>query len=727
MGGTLTHKVGWVGKTRHLALIGAAVLIVLYLTLAVSPAHAATLTVTNTSNSGGGSLRQAMLDANNEAVNPGHDTIAFNIPTSDTNCDATTKVCTITPSSALPTITSPLTVDGYTQGDATASTDDDATENTLAQGTNAALKVELDGTTTVGASGLQVNSDGVTVRGLIINDFDVYGIILGDQSCLVDNSTIEGNFIGTNAAGTASGPGNLQGGVSVCGKNNVVGGTTPAARNVISGNSNAGIAVNGNSFESQQHRIEGNLIGTNAAGTSAVPNANGVTIGALAGGNLVGGTTAASRNIISGNSGDGVALFGDTGNFTPGDIIQGNYIGTNVTGDTAVPNVGNGISISNVNKDTTIGGSATGAGNVISGNQGNGIAMDSTGNTVQGNLIGLGADGTGSLGNGNPTSNSGSGVLVNTNNTTSNNTIGGTAPGAGNKIANNVLTGVVITNISSAGNAILQNSVFSNGRLGIDLGEPSLGVTFNDTGDGDNFVANRGQNFPVVTSASISGGNATVSGTLNSNSNATFRLEFFANESCNANVPNFPGEQLFGEGQTFIGTTQVTTDGSGNASFGPVSLGSVPAGQSVITATATNNSTNNTSEFSQCQNATTPPADNTPPTLDTANNVTPRNGQTRVSRTTNIRATFSEPMSLSSLQASGVFTLKNTRNGSMVSPASITLSSDGRTATFDPAPPKLAKKTRYEVRIKGGSGGAADLAGNALAADAVWTFTTKRR
>jgi hypothetical protein len=84
-------------------------------------------------------------------------------------------------------------------------------------------------------------------------------------------------------------------------------------------------------------------------------------------------------------------------------------------------------------------------------------------------------------------------------------------------------------------------------------------------------------------------------------------------------------------------------------------------------------------------------------------------------------------MSLSSLQASGVFTLKNTRNGSMVSPASITLSSDGRTATFNPAPPKLAKRTRYEVRIKGGSGGAADVAGNALAADAVWTFTTKRR
>lgn len=119
--------------------------------------------------------------------------------------------------------------------------------------------------------------------------------------------------------------------------------------------------------------------------------------------------------------------------------------------------------------------------------------------------------------------------------------------------------------------------------------------------------------------------------------------------------------------------------------------------------------------------------DVTPPTLNINNGVTPRNGQTRVSRTTNIRATFSEPMSLSSLQASGVFTLKNTKNGDMVGANSITLSSDGKTATFDPMPRKLAKKTRYEVRIKGGTGGAADLAGNVLAADAVWTFTTRRR
>ncbi len=802
---------------RAMFFLGLAGIVALFLALAARPANAVDFTVTNTDNAGAGSLRQAIIDANATST---ADTIKFDIPGNGPH--------TISLTSGLPTITQPVTIDGYTQGDSTATTDYDAVENTLAQGTNAVLKIELDGTATSGASGLQVNSDGFTVKGLIINDFDVYGIILGDQNCLVDNSTIEGNFIGTNAAGTGSGPGNLQGGVSVCGKNNVVGGTTAAARNVISGNSNAGIAVNGNSFEPQQHQIVGNLIGTNAAGTSAVPNANGVTIGALAGGNLIGGTTTASRNIISGNSGDGVALSGDTFNATPGDTIQGNYIGTDVSGNAALPNEFNGMAVSTANKNNTIGGTVTGAGNVISANKNNGIAIDSTGNTVQGNLIGVKSDGTGSLGNGNPSVNSGSGIIVNA----SNNKIGGTDDGAGNTIANNVHMGVQLTHTTSENIPILSNSIFSNGRLGIDLVGSPTAVTPNDPGDSDNFVANRGQNFPVINSASVSGGNATLSGTLNSNPNSGFRLEFFANESCNAAVPGFPGEQ-FGEGQTFIGSTNVSTDGSGNASFGPLSLGPVPAGQTVFTATATKLDTSTTpatfketSEFSECRSPATnsPPTatndnyntnqdtaltvpdgstdvlandtdpngdtltaikvsdpsngtltlnsngsftytpnagfsgtdtftykandgqadsnvatvtitvasagDTTPPTLDVNNDVTPSNGALRVRRITNIRATFSEPMDLDSLKAAGVFTLKNTKTGAMVQPTDITLSSDGKTVTLDPFGPttqKLARRTTYEVRIKGGTGGAADVAGNVLATDAVWSFKTGRR
>jgi hypothetical protein len=118
--------------------------------------------------------------------------------------------------------------------------------------------------------------------------------------------------------------------------------------------------------------------------------------------------------------------------------------------------------------------------------------------------------------------------------------------------------------------------------------------------------------------------------------------------------------------------------------------------------------------------------DTTPPTLDINSNVSPKNGATKIARTTNISATFSEPMDLDSLKADGVFTLKNTKTGDMVSPTSITLSSDGKTVTFDPAPLKLAKKTRYEVKI---TTGAKDQAtpGNALESDAVWSFTTKRK
>lgn len=122
-----------------------------------------------------------------------------------------------------------------------------------------------------------------------------------------------------------------------------------------------------------------------------------------------------------------------------------------------------------------------------------------------------------------------------------------------------------------------------------------------------------------------------------------------------------------------------------------------------------------------------PPPDTTLPTLDINNDVSPKNLATKVLRNTNISATFSEPMNLGSLQAADVFTLKNTKTGATVSAQSITLSADRRTVTFDPAPLKLAKKKKYEVRIKGGPGGAADEAGNVLATDAVWSFTTGRR
>jgi uncharacterized repeat protein (TIGR01451 family) len=206
----------------------------------------------------------------------------------------------------------------------------------------------------------------------------------------------------------------------------------------------------------------------------------------------------------------------------------------------------------------------------------NGIVINANANAIEGNFIGTNAAGTVALGNGL------NGVLVATG---SNNNIGGLILAARNLISGNRSAGVAVT--SGTGNSIQSNSIFGDGGLGIDLGP--AGVTPNDLGDGDS-GANGLQNFPVLTVANPAGTNTNIQGTLNSNPGSTFRIEFFSSQ--------FPNASGFGEGQTFIGFTNVTTDGSGNASFNQTVPVAVPAGQ-VIAATATNTATNNTSEFSK--------------------------------------------------------------------------------------------------------------------------------
>ena len=229
--------------------------------------------------------------------------------------------------------------------------------------------------------------------------------------------------------------------------------------------------------------------------------------------------------------------------------------------------------------NTIIGGTAAGAGNLISGNfDGIDIANSSTGNLIRGNFIGTKADGVSPLGNG------GSGVGIFTG--SSNNSVGGTAAAAVNRIAFNS-RGVVVD--SGTGNAILANTIFSNVGVGIDL-TPVAGVTANDNCDTDTGPNNL-QNFPVLTSAMAGAVNTTIQGTLNSTPSTTFRIEFFANASCD-NSGN-------GEGQTFLGFTNTTTDVSCNANFS-FSVPNASVTGSIITATATDPS-NNTSEFSACR------------------------------------------------------------------------------------------------------------------------------
>jgi hypothetical protein len=175
--------------------------------------------VINTNDSGAGSLRQAILDAN---ANPGADMITFSI--------AGTGVHTITLSSALPNITDTVNIDGYTQSGASA--------NTLATGDNAVLQIELNGVATVDASGLTLDagSSGSAIRGLVINNFDQTGI-----NVLSNSNIIAGNFIGTNAGGDAALSNGF--GIYITGQSNTIGGTTLAARNIISGNITEGVYI----------------------------------------------------------------------------------------------------------------------------------------------------------------------------------------------------------------------------------------------------------------------------------------------------------------------------------------------------------------------------------------------------------------------------------------------------------------------------------------------------
>jgi hypothetical protein len=520
--------------------------------------NAATLTitcptvVTNTSDSGAGSLRQAILCAN---ANAGLETISFNIPGTGPH--------TIAPLTALPTITDPVLFDGYTQPGASA--------NTLAVGSDAVLKIQLDGVNAangVGGLALDAGSSGSTIRGLAIYRFAGSSVEYG---LLITNSTgnfITGNYLGTNATGAAAGLGNHRG-IQVRSNNNTIGGATPQTRNVASGNNQAGIFIDGG----DSNQILGNYVGLQPNGDAPLANAQyGVWMTSGAQSNTVGGSAAGSRNVISGNNQFGIRVEGGSTSFN---VIIGNYIGTDAAGTQARGNLRGIMMLTTGNR---IGGTTAGERNIISGNSLSGIYIDTAASTlVQGNYIGTDVTGTANLGNTDIGIDAGGDAL--------NNTIGGSAAGAGNLIAFNGSQGV---RIGGRGNLVSRNSIFSNGALGIDLGSgPLTGVTANDAGDGDT-GANNLQNYPVLSSALMGVGVTTVTGSLNSTANTTFTLEFFSNTAADPSG--------FGEGETFRGATTVTTDGAGNVNFSfniPVAL---PAGQ-FVSATATESS--NTSEFAQ--------------------------------------------------------------------------------------------------------------------------------
>jgi CSLREA domain-containing protein len=515
--------------------------------------------------SGNCTLRAAIQQAN---ATSGTDTINFQIPGSG--------VRTIAPVTGLPAVTDPVVIDGYTQPG--------SSPNTLASGDDAVLLVELSGANIdtsggTGASGLVITGGASTVRGLVINRF---GLGEGISLEVTGNNVVEGNFIGTDAAG-ATRLGNFDGvkitsNGSPANSNNLVGGTTPAARNLISGNG-VGVFIE---RTASSNRVQGNFIGTNAAGTAALGNtSHGVLVGTTS--NTVGGPGAGERNVISGNGAAGVLVQPNVGG-TASNVVSGNYIGTDAAGSAPVPNSFVGVWI-NQGTGNTVGGSTATSGNVISGNAGTGVLILGPGannNQVGGNLIGTDATGTRALGNG------ASGIRIE--GSAVNNSIQPLGPSAPpNVIAFNGTSGVTMLP-SARNNPIRLNRIFSNGSLGIDLNGD--GVTPNDPGDADP-GANDTQNFPVITSVVSGSTTTTIQGTLDSKPSTSFSLDFFSNSGCN----RFGN----GEGATILGGGSATTDAGGNATFTATIPAALPAGR-VVTATATDNTSGsrNTSEFSRC-------------------------------------------------------------------------------------------------------------------------------
>ncbi|HEX8219307.1 MAG TPA: hypothetical protein VF914_08850, partial [Chloroflexia bacterium] len=411
------------------------------------------------------------------------------------------------------------------------------------------------------------------------------GIVLDGVGSM--NNLIRGNIIGTNKSGTAA-LGNGKNGVVLQNSANVtLGFTSGGGRNLISGNGLAGIVISGTL--SHDNLIQNTYVGTNISGTAAIGNLYGIQVRNAPTNTIGSGDFPQTRNLISGNQ-DGIYI---TGSGSTGNVVQGNYIGTDVTGTYAVGNEGAGVQLLGGAKNTTVGGGQTSARNLISGNRyGVTISNSSTANNrVQGNYIGTTADGASPLGN------IAYGVDIEE---SSGNTIGG-GVGLGNRVAYNGSDGILV--LGGVGNVIYTNSVFGNGRLGINLGSDE--VTANDALDADTGPNNL-QNFPVLGATSSA---TEIKGTLNSKQSTTFVIELFNNSTCNA-LGN-------GEGQTFIGSTWLTTLGNGNGTFTFQPDQALPGG-SFITATATDPN-GNTSEFSAClQLPGAPTATATPTRTSTA-------------------------------------------------------------------------------------------------------------
>ncbi len=596
-------------------------------------------------------------------------TIDFNIPSSQG------PLYDIALTSALPAITSRVILNGYSQPGASTNT------NGPGQADNAVLNVEIDGTNVGnGADGLVITAGGSTIQGLVIANFGSQSSGTGGNGIVLQaagGNLLAGNFIGTNSTGTVVA--NIAGDdvlINSGSSANTVGGLTPGARNVLVNNNaegsslGAAVDVEGTSG----NLVVGNFLGTDATGTKSLAggaNSMGILIAAGATNNTVGGTTPAARNLISGNKGSGVQIGASSDVIaTSGNVVAGNYIGTDVTGLLPLGNgpgsnpAGDGVDLIGVNSiDNTIGGSVAAAGNLIAGNAYDGIYLDQAsndtlefnmvgadagknfkntnmgnadygielddapnitvsknlvvnnrlsgialfypqtanaviinneivlndgngilfcscgdgGSAIYGNLIGTDSSGTVNLGN------KGYGIDIGS----ANNTVGGLAAGLANVIAFNTKAGVGLEQLNTdTGNTLIANSIYSNQTLGIDLGDS--GVPLKNTAAGSQVGPNHVLNYPVLMLASASSVSTTITGSLTGTAGQTFTIQFFGNTAADPSS--------YGQGQTYVGLTTVKTDSSGNATFTFVAPSNL--GGQLLSATATD-ANGDTSEFAK--------------------------------------------------------------------------------------------------------------------------------
>jgi hypothetical protein len=391
-----------------------------------------TSVVTNTLDGGSGSLRAALYYAFDH---PGT-TITFNIPVSDPGFS--NSVFNIQPTDGLPGLARATVVDGSTEP-----------TNSNPNGPSILINGALATPPSVFPNGLHLTGTNCSVRSLIINGFAASGIFIDGTNAV--GNVVRGCYLGVNSSGTAAvtngfSPVTIANGAS----GNTVGGATASARNLISGGAFQGLVIRDPG--TRNNLVQGNYIGLNAAGTAALSNAwAGVAIFGGAQANIIGGTSSGARNIISGNGNQGVAISGAN---TTGNLILGNYIGLNPSGNAAIPNIWAGVNLFGGPQGNAIGGTVPGSGNVISGNSAQGVLLQDPGtstNFVRGNFIGVNASGTAAISNG--------WAGVDLYNGPQGNLIGGASAGAGNIISGNRFQGVVIGVAGTAGNLIQGNLI----------------------------------------------------------------------------------------------------------------------------------------------------------------------------------------------------------------------------------------------------------------------------